>query len=267
MCTTHKKYRNDEGAFSLIEILVVVLIIGILAAIAIPVFLSQRKSAYDATLKSDMKSVALAYSTRLAQGKVNNDFTSDAGGADRVIVVADDRYANDVENLAPNGKIYNKENYQNVKGLEDLKVSSGTITELIIKSSTNLTGNSKVTPENQFCITGSNVHSNYYSKSIPDKHTQYAKGLYYSSMSGGIKTIEELYNSGVRIGGNEEDPCFAHVSAWERAMPATSNPTTTTAPAATPTPTRAVTTPLPNPTPTSQLNKPIPLPSSGGNVK
>lgn len=48
-----------EGAFSLVEILAVVLVISILTAIAIPVFLNQRKSTYDASLKSDVKSIAL----------------------------------------------------------------------------------------------------------------------------------------------------------------------------------------------------------------
>lgn len=52
------KQEKSESGFTLIEILVVILIIGILAAIAVPVFLNQRKKALDAQLQSDMKTVA-----------------------------------------------------------------------------------------------------------------------------------------------------------------------------------------------------------------
>lgn len=55
-----KKYRENESGFSLIEILVVVLIIGVLSAIAIPMFLNQRKAANEAALKSDMHTIQLA---------------------------------------------------------------------------------------------------------------------------------------------------------------------------------------------------------------
>jgi type IV pilus assembly protein PilA len=49
--------ENEEG-FTLIELLVVMIIIGILAAIAIPVFLSQKSKGYDASMKSDMRTIA-----------------------------------------------------------------------------------------------------------------------------------------------------------------------------------------------------------------
>ena len=53
-----KAMDENESGFTLIELLVVMIIIGILAAIAIPVFLNQRKNAVDASMKSDLRTIA-----------------------------------------------------------------------------------------------------------------------------------------------------------------------------------------------------------------
>ncbi|HVU72232.1 MAG TPA: prepilin-type N-terminal cleavage/methylation domain-containing protein [Mycobacteriales bacterium] len=53
----HAANRRDDG-FTLIELLVVIVIIGILAATAIPVFLSEKHRGYEASMKSDVRTVA-----------------------------------------------------------------------------------------------------------------------------------------------------------------------------------------------------------------
>ncbi len=58
-----KSMEEKDGGFTLIELLVVIIIIGILAAIAIPIFLNQRKKAVASSLKEDVRTVATAQET------------------------------------------------------------------------------------------------------------------------------------------------------------------------------------------------------------
>ena len=61
----HAMKEKREGGFTLIELLVVILIIAILAAIAIPVFLNQRKKGWTSQVQSTLKNAATAQETVL----------------------------------------------------------------------------------------------------------------------------------------------------------------------------------------------------------
>lgn len=177
-----KDNTGKEEGFTLIEILVVILIIGILAAIAIPVFLNQREKSTEATLISDTKNAAIAIQNYYSSGKKMSDLIATAG--------------TNAMNISGSNTPDTAATPWNTKFPEyKITISNGNMVNLRVAEVNS--GYWRQVPEGEFCLTATNLNTKNYS--YPGGNAlRYGEILYYDTALGGItdfKTIVDAYKN------------------------------------------------------------------------
>lgn len=210
--------RKDDG-FTMVEILVVIIIIGILTAIAIPIYINQRKAAHDSALKSDLRNAASAVMAWQGAGNSNDELLAAAGTSTngyqrKALHITGENTEHALTFIPPEANGMSGAKRWNEAFPEyAITATDGVAMEVIMRDV--VSAGEHLADDGDFCVIGSHNHSNYtykYGTGGTKPTDPHLEVMFYDSALGGLKTMDEL----VDMPNGEEGGCGVHVSRYKK---------------------------------------------------